>query len=147
MQPEPVARPRRRGVLTLELMVILPLILIVLFGLVEFSFLLISQQAIAAAAHVGAREGALPSTDLTAVEDAVESALTGWAFQDDVKVLVYVNGVRATTDAEVAGALTGDDISVEVQLFYEKAAPDLLRFINLSLVGNRLISQYTTRRE
>jgi len=133
--------------LTLELMLALPVLLIAVFALVEFSFLLLSNQAVASSASVGVRQAALPSTDLTDVENAVDAALTGWAFQDDVKVLVYVNGVRDTANTLLVASTTGDEVSVEVQLLYGKAAPDLLKFVGLSMSEHRLITQYTMFRE
>lgn len=143
-----VPNKRRRGLLTLESLLIIPLVLIVLFSIVEFSFLLIGQQAIASAANVAAREAALPSTDITAAENAVDAALTGWAFRDDVRVLVFVNGVRDDgVNNELLNAVTGDEVTVEVQVFMAHAAPDLLKFITLSFGDNRLISTYTTIRE
>lgn len=138
---------RRRGMLTFEMMLALPVLLIAVFALVEFSFLLLSYQAVAGSASVGVRQAALPSSDTNDVENAVTASLNGWAFQDDVKVLVYVNGVRDTTNTLLAASTSGDEVSVEVQLLYGKAAPDLLKFVGLSLSEHRLITQYTMYRE
>lgn len=142
---------RRRGMLTLELLLILPFVLVVLFAVVQFSFVLLSYQAISASANIAAREAALPSTDLTATEAAATAALNGWVFQDDIEVLVYVNPVypapTPATNAEVAAAVTGDVISVEVQILQGKVAPDLLKFVGLSLADKHLVTTYTSIRE
>jgi Flp pilus assembly protein TadG len=139
---------RRRGLLTFEMMFVLPVLLIAIFGLTEFAFLFQGYQAVTASANVGVRQGILPSADLASVEQAASDALAGWVFQDDIKVLAYVNGVRDDgVNNEVLNAVTGDQVTVEVQLLYGKAAPNLLKFVGLDLSENRLITSFTMIRE
>jgi hypothetical protein len=85
---------------------------------------------------------------LASVEQAATDALAGWVYQDDIKVLAYVNGVRDDgVNNELLNAVTGDQVTVEVELLYGKAAPNLLKFVGLNLAENRLITSFTMIRQ
>lgn len=137
------ARRRRGAVLTVEMLFILPLLIIVLLGIAEFSFMLLGMQAIAASANVGAREASLPSATDATVEAAVNDALAGWAFQGKQETKTFVNGV----DVDVTTAVTGDNTQVSVILKTTHAVPDMLNFIGLSVAGQEIRATFVTRRE
>jgi Flp pilus assembly protein TadG len=137
------ARRRKGAVLTVELLFILPLLTIVLLAIAEFSFMLLAMQAVTAAANVGAREGSLPSSTDTTVEQAVEDALAGWVFQGREETKTFVNG----SDTNVATAMTGDAIEVTVIVSTPQAVPDLLKFIGLTIEGQEIRATFVTRRE
>lgn len=140
----PRQRRRRKGaVMTVEMLFILPLIILVLLAIAEFSFMLLGMQAISAAANVGAREAALPSSDDTSVEMAVEDALAGWIFQTKEETKTFVNGI----DSDVSTAVSGDTIEVVVILQTTHAVPDMLRFIGLTIAGQEIRTTFSTRRE
>ncbi len=166
--PKQNVRRQRRGVLlSLELVIALPILLVVILSAVEFTFLLLGSQAITAAANVGARQAALPSTSSLDVERAVYSALGSWRWAqttNDLAVLVYVdqddNGqiendelVHRTnnlsdSNGQLANAPTGTVVQVTIQLPAIAAAPDLLGFVpGLSIKGQELTASFVTRKE
>ena len=65
-----------RGAAAVEFAVILPLLLMILFGILEFGRILYVNQALSWAAREGARVAALPGTTNTIVSDVVNEKLT-----------------------------------------------------------------------
>src|SRR5262245_51740419 len=116
----------RRGVLTLELVVTLPILLVLALAIIEFGTLLFANQAISAAAAIGAREATLPSATPESVTAAVEKALHGWKFVSSLDpVAIEVNGENES-DLPLAEAATGDSVAVTVCVDSVVAAPNLL---------------------
>jgi hypothetical protein len=142
------ARRRKGAVLSIELVMVLPILLVVLLASVEFGILLMATQGVGAAANVGARAAALPSSSRARVEAAVNAALDGWVWQDEHEVVIFVNNNRVTpTDDYLASAVTGDVVSVTVNVPMDQAAPDLLRYFGISIAGKELTTTYVTRKE
>ena len=143
---------RRRGVaLSVELVMVLPVLFAVLVGTVEFGILLMSSQGVSAAANIGAREAALPSSDLASVTAAVHTALEGYIWDNPpvpgvVEVRVLVNGTL-DTGTLLANAAAGDIVTVIVDCPMDSAAPDALSIFGISLAGRELTSTFVTRRE
>ena len=128
----PVAR--RRGVLSMELVLTLPILFILLLGLFEFTMLFYSRSLIVEATRVGARKASLPG----ATEQSV---------QDDV---LQVLSPRLQTGIQVGvdlGTHSGDVVVVSVQTPMTSACPDLLWPIGVSLNGRNLYSETRMIRE
>jgi Flp pilus assembly protein TadG len=147
-----VRRRDRKGLaLSVELIVVLPVLLLVLVAMVEYGILLVSSQGISAAANVGARQAALPSSSKADVDAAVETALGGFIWQGRQETLVFVNGAKDNSVAPNTGLLdastTGDEIQVTVSIDADEVTPDILRYIGLSLAGSQVTSTFITRRE
>lgn len=156
---------RKGALLSLELVIALPVLALVVLAAVEFSFLLLGSQAITAAANVGARQAALPSTASGQVKDAVFQALGSWRWTHDdiLQVLVFVDTqgdgdldlVYDSMDPskqdgsnELLLAPTGRLVQVTVKLPSNEAAPDLLSFVpGLSISGQELTASFVTRKE
>lgn len=145
---------RRRGVaLSVELVLVLPILFAILLAMVEFGILLMGSQGLTASANIGAREAALPSADYTSVVTAVQSALQGyvWGTDPQLEVVIFVNGVKDEgplfPPEELAAAISGDEISVSVNIGMDRVAPDALMFVGITLVGHELTSTFVTRRE
>jgi len=141
------ARRKRGGVLTLELVLTLPVLLIVLFALVEYAILLVANQAVTAAAAVGARAATLPNATHASVVDSVQQALSTWQFGTEINpVEIEINN---TSDSVVplSDAQTGDAVRVTVTLDSIHAAPNLLSFVGMSLNGQQLSASYVLRKE
>lgn len=159
---------RRKGaLLSLELAIALPVLLLVVVGAVEFSFLLLGSQAITAAANVGARQAALPNSTADDVNDAIFQALASWRWAKPqyMQVLVFADtdngfeelnlvydsqdpatyGTPATD--EIRNAPTGTDIQVTVKLPSNQAAPDLLKVFGLGLGTQELTATFVARKE
>ena len=72
-QPAPRSR---RGVLSMELVLTLPILFVVLMGLFEFTMLFYSRSLIVEASRVGARKASLPGATQQAVQDEVLRVLS-----------------------------------------------------------------------
>lgn len=124
----------RRGVLSLELILTLPILLIVLMGLFEFTVLFYSRSLIVEATRVGARQASLPGATAESVEEEVRNILSP-RLQTGIHVGVDV------------GLHSGDVVVVSVQTPMSSASPDLLWPIGLSLNGRNLYSETRMIRE
>ena len=71
---------RKRGILTMELMLVLPVLLIVLLALVELGTYLLAAQAIQGAAMAGTGRRPCPVQPTIASASAVVGALAGWSY-------------------------------------------------------------------
>ena len=70
-------RHDQRGAAAVEFALILPLLVLLVFGIVQFSIYFNRMQGLHAAAREGARIGALPQSSQTEIRDKVTSALAG----------------------------------------------------------------------
>ncbi len=116
-----------KGAAVVEFAVVLPLLLVIVFGIVEFGFLMYNQAMITNAAREGARFGITigserkSTAEITAV---VDNYLTNFLVTfssgapPDPAVVVKVNGVEA--DPSVTGLNSAEDyVTVEVTFDYE----------------------------
>ncbi|HEY4259979.1 MAG TPA: TadE/TadG family type IV pilus assembly protein [Schlesneria sp.] len=124
----------RRGVLSLELILTLPILLIVLMGLFEFTVLFYSRSLVVEATRVGARKASLPGATAESVEAEIRNVLSP-RLQTGIQVGVDV------------GLHSGDVVVVSVQTPMTSASPDLLWPIGLSLNGRNLYSETRMIRE
>jgi hypothetical protein len=136
----------RRGLLSVELIIALPLLLLVLAGSVQLALLLVSQQALGAAAAVGAREASLPGSTLVQVQNAVDRSLAGWRFAPQLdNVLIHV-GDEQPGAVPLPLVRTGESVAVTVSVPAAAAAPDLLKYVGLSL-ADKLSATSVMRKE
>ncbi|MBX9789469.1 MAG: pilus assembly protein [Pirellulales bacterium] len=126
--------------LTLELVLALPILLLVVLAAIEFSILLMGNQAISAAAAIGAREASMPGATPQRVQAAVQKALKPWRFAGKIEPLV----LEPPFPAQVP---SGQPVSVTVRVRSLDVAPDLLKFVGVSLAGQKLSSKYVARKE
>jgi Flp pilus assembly protein TadG len=133
-------RPRRvpaKGSLSLELIIVLPILLMVLLAIVQFASLLMATQAIQGAAMAGAREATLPGVTPQRIRTVVSGALAGWSF---------VHALH-DDDVQVADLLDGS-VSVTVAVDADKAAVNsLLRLPGFDLSGKKISARYVLRKE
>ena len=119
------SRRRRRGLMSFELVLTLPILGIVLFGLLEFSLLFFARGDMVEAARIGARKASLPGVSVADVEDEVAKVLPA--------------NLRNTLQVSVTpGVYSGDVVTVEVWAAMKSAAPDLLWPIGISLQDQQL---------
>ncbi|MBN1911723.1 MAG: pilus assembly protein [Pirellulales bacterium] len=131
---------RRRAVLSLELVLVLPVLLLVLLAIFQMSTYLLATQAIQAAALAGAREATLPGASAEGIEHSVHRALGGWRFRDDVDVTIRPD--------DWASLPSGEGVSVTVRVDADKAAINSLAILpGLSLEGKDITGQYVMRKE
>lgn len=135
----PVSRRRstrvvRRGLATAELAFALPILLIVLMAIFEFSLLFLARGEVVEASREGARVASLPGATWESVEGAVQQSLTPRLRQS---VRIDISG----------GERAGDVTSVTVLVPMHLASPDLLWPIGYSLKGRTLIAESRMMRE
>lgn len=118
-------RRNRSGMLSAELVMTLPILAIVLFGLFEFSLLFTARGELAEATRVGARKATLPGVTSESVEDEIRRVLSP----------------RLARTMEVSidqGQRSGDVVTVAVACDMSSASPDLLWPIGYSLKNRKL---------
>lgn len=124
----------RRGVLSMELVLTLPILGVVLLGLFEFTWLFYSRSLVVEASRVGARKASLPGASLDDVERDVRRTLPV-GLQREFRVVGDV------------GQYSGDVVWVGVEVSMRSAAPDLLWPIGIGLNGRNLYSETRMVRE
>ena len=80
-----------RGVALVEFALILPLLMMLIFGIVQFGTLFNRRQAVHAAAREGARVASLQSTTLADIDARISDALIGVSFATTPTVTVTPN--------------------------------------------------------
>ena len=127
-------RSRRRGILSAELLLTLPILTVLLFGLLEFSLLFFARGDVVEASRTGARAARLYGATTESVEEEVRLSLGGR----------LAPHVRVTAEL---GDKTGDEVSVAVQVPMAAASPDLLWLIGYSLQGRELLCETRMAKE
>lgn len=125
---------RRRGVLSMELVMTLPILGVVLLGLFELSWLFYARSLVVEASRAGARRGTLAGVSAADVEAEVLRVLPA----------------RLSTGAQIRtdmGEYSGDLVRVGVEVPMAVAAPDLLWPIGMGLNGRNLYSETRMVRE
>lgn len=103
---EPVKRTRQRGAAAVELALVLPLLLALIFGIVQFGWLINNYLVLTNAASLGAhqlaaeRGYASPYSDATAAIHSQTGALNG-----TLTISMSVGGTSCTSDSACASAL------------------------------------------
>ena len=125
---------RRRGVLSMELLLTLPILTVLLFGLLEFSLLFFARADVVEASRAGARAARLYGATAESVEEEVRYSLGG-------RLAPHVR-----VQAEL-GDKTGDEVRVAVEVPMAVASPDLLWLIGYSLRGRELLCETRMTKE
>lgn len=127
-------KANRRGVIqSLELLLVLPILMVVGFGLVEASLLLMGMQRVQAASSAACRIGTLPANDPAAQQQAMKDA---------VAHALGSSGLVATYAMQSQlGQYAGDPVVVAVSVPMTAVSPDLLKMIGFSLQGRQLVAQ------
>lgn len=127
-------RDRRRGVLSMELVLTLPILGILLMGVLEFTMLFFAQGTVAEASRLGARRATMHGASVQDVEEQVRYALG--------------RPLASSAEIRVAGADgSGEPVAVSVAVPMAAASPDLLWPIGFGLEGRFLIAQTRMVRE
>ena len=121
----------RRGLITAELIFVLPIFLALVLATVEFGLLMTASEQVQLAAATACRVGTQPSSDLFVLENQVNLAAQA--------ALV---SPRLQTNAAISftpGVVPGDQVTVSISVPMTAASPDLLAFIGFSL-NNRFLT-------
>ena len=127
-------RPGRRGVLSMELVLTLPILFMLLLATFEFMLLFYSRSLVVEASRIGARKATLPGTTESDIEAEIKQVLVP-RLQQGMKVYVDF------------GEWSGDVVTVSVQVPMSAASPDMLWPIGLGLSGQNLFSETRMVRE
>jgi len=127
-------RTRRGAVMSMELILSVPILLVVLMAVFEYSMLFFARGEVVHACRLGARLGTLPGVGPAAVDQEVRRALSP-SLQRRA-VVEYSPGERP-----------GDLVSVVVRVPMRAAAPDLLWPIGLGIGSAELIAETRMARE
>ncbi len=127
-------RRTRNGLLSMELVLTLPILLIVLMAMLEFSMLFFARGAVLEASRLAARKATFPGTTHEQVVSEVG------------KLLSPRLRSAASVYTEI-GPHPGDVVGVSVQIPMSVVAPDLLWPIGYSLQGQFLIGETRMIRE
>lgn len=133
------APPRRGGGVALEFILVLPILTGVVLAIVQMSMMSSARQRLVAASAQGARVAA-QGGDIVDVDEAVRRHLGGGRLAAaEVRALL--------TDDDLRPLVTGDTVEVVVRIPAEKAVPDLLRFVGVSIKGRTLAGRTALRKE
>jgi hypothetical protein len=125
---------RRRGVISMELVLTLPILFILLLGLFEFMMLFYSRSLLVEASRAGARKASLATSTAADVEAEICRVLVP-RLQQGMQVNVNF------------GEWSGDLVSVSVAVPMSNASPDLLWPVGFGLTGQNLFSETRMVRE
>jgi len=135
-------RPRscRRGaVLSIELLFAAPILLVLVFAIVEFGLLWSANHRVKAASQVACRIATLPASDPEELRQEMLAATS--------RVLQHPVFVQQHRISLESGAHAGDAVIVEVRLPMSATAPDLLRIFGFKLKGRDLVARTVMRKE
>lgn len=125
---------RRRGILSMELVLTLPILGLVLIALFQFTLLFYSRGLVVEASRAGARRATLNGANLEDVQAEVRRVLPPSLHQGATVEVTF-------------GQRSGDLVAVGVEVPMRNATPDLMWPIGLGLKGRNLYSETRMVRE
>jgi Flp pilus assembly protein TadG len=126
-------RKRRRGAEILEMAIVLPLFLLLVFGIIEFGRLMIVLEIVTNAAREGARRAVVAGSNDTQVFTTVDNYLS----QSDI------SGYTRSIAPSLADASRGDPVTVTVSVPYSAVDWGIMFFLS----DNTLNARVTMRKE
>jgi Flp pilus assembly protein TadG len=129
-------RRSERGSAAVEFAILLPLLVLLLFGIIEFSIAYNHAQGLHAAAREGARVASLPQTTQAAVVDRVKSSLQGVLNSTDIQNATIT--VTPSGNQPCNGAPAGTHVVVTVSAPDDLAIPLYTKTLTLTGRGEFL---------
>ena len=118
----------RKGFVSIEVVLVLPMFMLLLLGLCEFSLLMTARGTVVDAARAGARYATLHGVNQNAVGDEVRRSLSGPL------------GKQAQVETRI-GEYSGDEVLVRVRVPMAAASPDLLWPVGYSIRNRELVAE------
>jgi Flp pilus assembly protein TadG len=129
-------RRSERGAAAVEFAILLPVLILILFGIIEFSIAYNHEQGLHAAAREGARVAALPQTTQATVIDRVRSALQGVMDSTDIQNATIT--VTPSGNQPCSGVPAGTHVIVTVSAPDDLAIPLFTKTLTLTGRGEFL---------
>jgi Flp pilus assembly protein TadG len=132
--PGRLLRRRRRGAAAVEFAIVLPVFVILVFGMIEYGRMVMVQQVITNASREGARRAVLDGATTSAVQTSVTTYLTN----------ASISGGSTAVSPDPSAAASGDPITVTVSIPFSSVSwlPS-----PMYLGGKTLTASTTMRRE
>jgi hypothetical protein len=128
------SKGKRRGFLSMELVLVLPILMLLMLALLEFGLLFFARAQVVEASRTGARAASFVGPNRAAIEQEVRAVLSPRMQQ----------GLQVST---TGGVRSGEVVSVIVRVPMRNAAPDLLWPIGFSLSGRTLLAETRMMKE
>jgi len=109
----------QNGATVVEFAIILPLLIVFLFGIIEFSLLLYNKQVITNASREGARAGVVAGLDRANNQHTAQSVAIATSYCSNRLVTFDTNPGPLSISATDTGVLFGDDLIVSVSYLYD----------------------------
>lgn len=122
------SRRRGRGFVSLEVILVLPMLLLLLLGLLEFSILFSARGQVIDAAQAGARFATLHGVQAADVETEIQHTLTP-------------NLAKYAKVETRIGQFSGEEVLVRIRVPMSAATPDLLWPIGYSIRNQELVGE------
>ena len=142
-------RADRRGLMTFELLLAIPILLVVLIGGIQINQMLMANQAIQAAATNGAREASMPGTTESDVRSVVRQSIAGWRFEPNLTDGdISIEAMSLEGDSVMLeNAQRGDIVTVSIEIDAIHAVPDFLVSWGFSIMDRTIGASALFRRE
>ena len=101
----------RPGVVLVEMAIVMILLFLLLFGLIEYGFMLLRAQQITNAARYGARIGITIDSTNTRVEQAIAAAMSAAGMGDSGYTITFLPG-------DVSGLTGREELKITVSVLY-----------------------------
>jgi Flp pilus assembly protein TadG len=132
----------RRGALnSVELLLVLPVMLAIVLGVVEYSLLLAAEARYASASREGARVAAVGGSE-SEIETAVKDAL----LNTEASLVTITSDIYSDSMTKTP-KVTGETVTVTVTVDACAVVPDFLRIIGISICGYTIGGQTKMRKE
>ena len=133
------SRKPQRGAAALEFALVAPLLIILIFGVVDFGMMINSQAVFANATRDGARTGSFFGTksEITSVITSETSYLNGLVENVQIDVTCRKPAGTACASAYDAERESGGAVSVSVTYTYRWLTPGLLGLPNTSTISKK----------
>jgi len=110
----------QRGSMLLETAMVVPILIIILAGIIQFGFILNAKVAVNAASYEAARAATLSadprSKAIQAAGDYASGSIPGWSYDERLKVQVALTGTEPFDTVDVT-------VIYSVPVFFEKILP------------------------
>lgn len=108
----------QKGVAAIEFAILLPILLVIIFGIIEFSILLYDKQVITNASREGARAGIVVGP-VRATFSEIESVVNSYVASNLITFGTPNTPVTTVTPGDLTGMAFGEDLTVLVSYNYE----------------------------